>query len=98
SSHPEGAKGFWRDFVARVAARLELPPPSPFLAAELFERFAHAAAWEVHADALAALPRLRAGGLVLAVVSNFDARLPRLLADAGLASSFATIVVSAEVG
>jgi putative hydrolase of the HAD superfamily len=98
SAHPEGAKGFWRELVTRVAARLELPAPSPFLAAELFERFAHADAWEPFADALALLPALRAAGLRLAVVSNFDARLPRLLADAGLASLFDAVVYSEEVG
>jgi len=98
SRHPEGPKGFWRELVARVAARLELPAPSPFLAAELFERFAHADAWQVFADARAVLPALRATGLRLAVVSNFDARLPRLLADAGLADHFETIVYSQEIG
>jgi putative hydrolase of the HAD superfamily len=98
SSHPDGAKGFWRELVARVAAHLELPPPTPFLAAELFERFAHADAWEVFADAAAALPALRAAGLRLAVVSNFDGRLPRLLADCGLAENFAAVVYSEEVG
>jgi putative hydrolase of the HAD superfamily len=98
SSHPDGAKGFWRELVARVAAHLELPPPTPFLAAELFERFAHADAWEVFADAAAALPALRAAGLRLGVVSNFDGRLPRLLADAGLAENFAAVVYSEEVG
>jgi putative hydrolase of the HAD superfamily len=98
SAHPEGAKGFWRELVARVAAHLALEPPTPFLAAELFERFAHAEAWEVFADARAALPALRAAGLRLAVVSNFDARLPRLLADAGLADLFEAVVYSEEVG
>jgi putative hydrolase of the HAD superfamily len=97
SAHPEGAKGFWREFVARVAAHLELAAPTPFLAAELFERFAHAEAWEVFADARAALPQLRAAGLRLAVTSNFDARLPRLLADAGLADFFDAVVYSEEV-
>ena len=97
AAHPEGAKGFWRELVARVAAHLELPAPTPFLAAELFERFAHADAWEVHADARAVLPALRAAGLRLAVVSNFDARLPRLLADCGL-DGFEAVVYSEEVG
>ncbi len=98
SAHPEGAKGFWREFVARVAAHLELEAPTPFLAAELFERFAHVEAWQVFADAREALPTLRAAGLRLAVTSNFDARLPRLLADAGLADFFDTVVYSEEVG
>jgi putative hydrolase of the HAD superfamily len=98
TAHPEGAKGFWRELVARVAARLELPPPTPFLSAELFERFAHADAWELFADVPPALPALRAAGLRLAVISNFDARLPRLLADAGLADAFDAVVYSEEVG
>jgi putative hydrolase of the HAD superfamily len=98
SAHPEGAKGFWRELVGRVAARLELPPPTPFLAAELFDRFARADAWEVFEDVRTALPALRAAGLRLAVLSNFDARLPRLLADAGLADGFDAIVYSEEVG
>ena len=98
SSHPEGAKGFWRELVARVAAHLELEPPTPFLAAELFERFAQADAWEVFADAAAALPALRAAGLRLGVVSNFDARLPRVLAGCGLAERFEAVVYSEEVG
>ncbi|HEV8630992.1 MAG TPA: HAD-IA family hydrolase [Thermoanaerobaculia bacterium] len=98
SAHPEGARGFWRELVARVAARLGLATPTPFLAAELYERFAHADAWEVFEDARATLPRLRAAGLRLAVASNFDGRLPRLLADAGLGDFFDTIVFSEEVG
>ena len=98
SAHPEGAKGFWREFVARVAAHLELEAPTPFLAAELFERFAQAEAWQVFADARDALPKLRAAGVRLAVTSNFDGRLPRLLADAGLADFFEAVVFSEEVG
>ena len=46
----------------------------------------------------AALDRLAARGVALAVVSNWDERLPRLLAALGLAERFAAIVVSAEVG
>jgi putative hydrolase of the HAD superfamily len=98
SAHPEGAKGFWRELVARVATRLELPAPTPFLAAELFDRFARADAWEVFEDVRTVLPVLREAGLRLAVISNFDARLPRLLADAGLADSFDAVVYSEEVG
>ena len=98
SAHPEGAKGFWRELVTRVAARLDLPPPSPFLAAELFERFAHGDAWETFADVKPCLEALRDAGLRLAVVSNFDARLPRVLADTGLAGLFDCVVYSEEVG
>ena len=98
AAHLEGAKGFWRELVARVAAHLELPAPTPFLAAELYDRFAHAEAWEVFADARTLLPRLRDAGVRLAVASNFDGRLPRLLEESGLAAHLETIVYSEEVG
>ena len=77
---------------------LDAGRPFAEAAAELFERFAHAEAWQVFADAREALPTLRAAGLRLAVTSNFDARLPRLLADAGLAGFFDAVVYSEEVG
>jgi putative hydrolase of the HAD superfamily len=98
ASHPEGAKGFWRDLLARVAERLELPPPTPFLAAELYDRFARADAWDVYPEVPDVLEGLREAGLRLAVTSNFDARLPRLLADTGLAEQLEVVVYSAEVG
>ncbi|HVS03060.1 MAG TPA: HAD-IA family hydrolase [Thermoanaerobaculia bacterium] len=98
SSHPEGPRGFWRDLVARVALLLELPAPSPFVSAELFDRFARPDSWQVFADVEPALGVLREAGLRLAVVSNFDERLPRLLAGLGLAEHFDSVVWSSRVG
>jgi putative hydrolase of the HAD superfamily len=96
--HPEGARGFWRELVERVAARLELPAPSPFLAAELYERFAHADAWEVYPEVPGVLARLLRAGVRLAATSNFDPRLPRLLADSGLGEHLEVVVTSSEIG
>jgi putative hydrolase of the HAD superfamily len=53
---------------------------------ELFAHYARGEAWRVFPDVAPALAALRDRGLALAVVSNFDARLPRLLADLGLAT------------
>jgi putative hydrolase of the HAD superfamily len=98
NAHPEGARGFWRELVERVALRLDLPPPTPFLAAELFDRFARADAWEVFPDARDTLVALRESGLRLAALSNFDGRLPRLLDDLGLRELLDAVVYSEEVG
>lgn len=98
SSHADGERGFWREVVERVAARLGLARPSAFLAAELYDRFAHAPAWEVFPEVPGVLAELRARGLRIAVASNFDSRLPRLLADCGLASALDVVVFSAAVG
>lgn len=98
SAHPEGPKGFWRELVRRVAVRLDLPEPSPFVSAELYERFSHGDAWEVYPEVVGALAALRDAGVRLAVVSNFDPRLPRLLDDLDLLDFFEVVVYSAEVG
>jgi len=98
AAHPGGGRGFWRRFVERVCALAGAPSPSPFAAAELYERFAGAAPYRVFADVEPALAELRRGGARLAVVSNWDARLPRLLAELGLARHFEAVVASEEVG
>jgi putative hydrolase of the HAD superfamily len=74
------------------------PPPPPFAIAELFEEFARPAAWRLDDAVPAVLDELAARGLRLAVVSNWDERLPRLLERMELAPRFAAIVYSQEVG
>jgi putative hydrolase of the HAD superfamily len=76
----------------------EAPPPSRFAAAELFHRFGSAAAWEVYPEVPGVLADLRSRGLRLGVVSNWDHRLPGLLADLGLARSLSSITYSARAG
>ncbi len=49
-------------------------------------------------DAGAALARLRARGLMLVVVSNWDVSLPEVLRNIGLAGMVDSVVTSAEVG
>ncbi len=98
TSHPGGARGWWHRFLLRLAEHLDAPPPTRFAAAELYHRFGGADAWEVYPEVRATLAALRGKGLRLAVVSNWDERLPLLLERLGLASSFAAIVCSSEVG
>lgn len=98
ASHPGGARGFWRRFLDRLAEHLGLEPPSPFAAAELWERFLRPDSWEIYADVRPALGELRRRGLRLGVVSNWDERLPQLLERLELRAYFETVVYSAEVG
>ena len=65
---------------------------------ELFAHYATPAAWRVLPGVPHALDRLRAGGLGLAVVSNFDGRLPALLRGLDLAARLDTIVHSSAAG
>jgi hypothetical protein len=68
-------------FLGRIRGRLDGGPVS----AEAFERLARhfrdPTSWALFDDVLPTLDRLSAGGLRLAVVSNWDSHLPRLLSD-----------------
>ena len=96
--HANGARGFWRHFVERTCELVDAARPSAFAAAELFDRFAQAAAWEVAPGTRGMLADLRRRGLRLAVISNWDQRLPLLLERLELADHFDTFAISAIVG
>jgi putative hydrolase of the HAD superfamily len=98
TAHPDGARGFWYRFLARLCQRLEVGKPSRFAAAELFDRFGKAAAWELYPDVEPTLRALRAAGLRLGLVSNWDHRLPTLLADLGLDRYFEAVEYSSGCG
>lgn len=98
SSHPEGERGWWMRFLERICEHLEAPPPSRFAAAELFHRFGSAGAWEVFPEVPEALSALASAGVRLAVVSNWDHRLPEVLEQLGLARFFDAVVYSSAVG
>ncbi len=98
AAHPEGARGWWRRLLERLCERLEAPPPTPFAAAELFERFAGPEAWEIYPEIEGALAELDRMGLALGLISNWDERLPRLLDGLGLSARLAAVVYSQEVG
>ncbi len=97
-AHPEGARGWWDDYLQRVCDYESVDHPGPFAAAELYERFARADAWEIYDDVLPTLDRLSAEGLRLVLTSNWDERLPRLLERLDLMPRFEGLVYSAEVG
>lgn len=98
AAHPRGARGFWGDLLERLCALAGLPRPSRFLAAELYDRFGRGDAWELYPEVEGVLEELVGRGLRLAVVSNWDERLPGVLAGLGLADVFTSVVYSQRVG
>ncbi|MEM6793734.1 MAG: HAD-IA family hydrolase [Acidobacteriota bacterium] len=99
TSHEGGTRGFWHRYLERLCEHLELePPPTRFASAELYQRFSRSSSWTVYEDVVPALEKLRESGLLLAVVSNWDERLPALLDSVGLAEYFSVILTSAECG
>lgn len=65
---------------------------------ELYKYYERPEAWQLAPGAVAALNKLRAAGVRLAVVSNFDTRLRPILAALDVDRLFDCVVVSAEVG
>ncbi len=66
--------------------------------AALWEHFARGAAWRARPGAEEALAALRAGGRRLAIVSNFDQRLPPILRELGLLAYFEHVVLPVDCG
>ncbi len=94
-------RAWWRRLFGETLGRAGARAPEPTidaLFAELFAHYACAEAWRVFPDVLPALRLLRAIGLRLAVVSNFDGRLRRLLRDLSLSAYFHAVVISSECG
>ena len=98
TAHPDGPRGWWARFLARLCEHLDAPPPSRFAVAELFARFGRPDAWEVYPEVRGVLAGLAAQGFKLGIVSNWDHRLPELLARLGLAEHLDAVVYSSEVG
>lgn len=89
---------WFRAFQERVFAGFELPPARfEALSQALFAAFEDARTFRLHEGAQELCTELRARGLVLVLVSNWSARLPRLLAALGLGEAFDHVLGSAEL-
>jgi putative hydrolase of the HAD superfamily len=97
AAFPGGEREFWRRYVGRVLERIGRSGRAGEAADLLHRAFSRPEAWCVFEDALPTVRALRARGLRVGVISNWDSRLPALLRGLGLAGEFETIVVSSEV-
>ncbi|HEY5910176.1 MAG TPA: HAD-IA family hydrolase, partial [Verrucomicrobiae bacterium] len=88
----------WAMLVDATFGELVQPPPSVTFFPALYERFTRAASWHVFDDVVPTLQSLRARGLKLGVISNWDDRLRPLLRALRLDRSFDVITISCEVG
>lgn len=91
-------RGWWYRLVRRVFGPAARHPAFEACFRQLYAYYAEPRAWQVFPDAVPALERLRARRLRLAVVSNFDGRLPALLAGLGLESLLDAALFSSAIG
>jgi putative hydrolase of the HAD superfamily len=99
SHFPGGESEYWLRFASGAIERAGGDRALAGAAiGNLGEAFRDPRAWRVYPDAVPALERLRDAGARLAVVSNWDSRLPALLARLGLADYFDAVIVSHLAG
>lgn len=85
---------WWGDRIEEALGQ----PVGMDLKRELFERFGDPALWQAYPEVAGQLERWQRQGLKLAVVSNFDQRLHRLLEGLGLAQWLDAVVISSAAG
>jgi len=102
SFFPGGEKEYWLRFARASLEKATGAPPDDRLAAGALDglrsAFSRPGAWEVYSDVVPTLTELRERGFRLAVVSNWDSRLRRLLDTLELSPFFDVIGVSSEEG
>ena len=90
---------WWRSLVGRVLARTGSSPRDfDAFFDSLYQYYAEGAAWECFPEVPNVLERLRGIGCKLAVVSNFDSRLPGILRALDLHDRMGAVVYSSEAG
>jgi REG-2-like HAD superfamily hydrolase len=107
ASHPNvryvgDGKSFWRPLVAGAMGvapdEIEGNAKLEGVLDDLYAHYEDPRSWRVAHGAREAFRALRAHGVKVAVVSNWDTRLPKLLRDCGFdESSLDAVIVSAEV-
>ena len=102
SHFPGGESEFWLRVVEGTLGRVTDEPLPGDLSASVLDAlrdaFRHREAWEVFDDVVPTLEALRAAGVRLGVVSNWDSRLPAVLERVELSAYFDTVTVSSLEG
>jgi putative hydrolase of the HAD superfamily len=89
---------WWHALVAETFRPLGMPCPFDVFFNELYNLFADPGVWRVYPEVFEVLQVLRARGLIMGVLSNWDVRLGPLLEGLGLLPYFDHVVLSAVVG
>lgn len=97
TTSPERSRRFWHDVYALFLRDVGLPA-NGHLPDLLYREFTNLANYALFDDVVPTLERLRATGLLLGVVSNFEEWLERLLEQLGVRSFFDVRVISGVEG
>jgi len=97
STSPERSRRFWDRVYGRLLGELGVPFGDD-LAGAIYGTFTDLQNYRLFPDVLATLERLRAAGIRMGVVSNFEEWLERLLESLGVTTFFDVRVISGVEG
>jgi putative hydrolase of the HAD superfamily len=97
-SEPGGEKAWWGAFLREVLDRLDHDADWETLLDDLYAAFSRPDVWKVYPEVFATLEAVRSLGPSMAVISNWDRRLPEILDSLGLTPYFDSITVSSIEG
>jgi putative hydrolase of the HAD superfamily len=97
TTSPERSARFWKSVYERMLGELEIADDG-HLADVLYATFTDPANYALFDDVESTLDELEAAGLVLAIVSNFEAWLEDLLGTLGVRDRFGVRVISGREG
>lgn len=89
---------FYRNYNEQLAEVLGISSHFASLGPALIERFEKEKHWTLFADTTPTLVHLQKLGKQLALVANWDAKLPRLIEQLGIAQFFSRVVASEIAG
>lgn len=88
----------WVGMYSLLCRRLHIEADAEQLAMRVYEEFGDAGRWAAYDDVAPALSRLKAAGLKVGLISNWDRRLETIMGGLGLDEHIDTVVSSAQVG
>jgi putative hydrolase of the HAD superfamily len=95
---PSLERAWWKELVRRVFEPYGTFARFDDYFTELFDYFSRPDSWRLYPEISATIAALKERGLTLAVISNFDSRLFKILEELGVAASFDSIVISSHAG
>jgi putative hydrolase of the HAD superfamily len=98
SALADAERAWWRQVVGHVIRHAGGVPEFEKYFDALFSHYAGGAAWRAYPETHRVLKSVRARGLRLGVVSNFDSRLPPILRALGIETLVDTVVFSTGCG
>lgn len=99
SCSDEEDRQWWWNYDREVFKRLGIPEERRGeIFGEIYEFFGNPSAWELYPETLESLDILKSGELSLAIVSNWNSSLEKIVGGLNIAGYFDFVLASAEAG